>query len=402
MPDFAYIARDLQGEKVTGMLSAGSEREVLTQLSTKSLFPIEVSAAKSKSLGISRKRVSGQLMANTYSQLSSLLRSGVPLLRSIRVIRDQTSNARLKEVLDDVYRRVEDGATLAEAISRYPRVFKEMAINMVRAGGEGGFLEDALERVATFTEAQEDLKSRTMGALAYPLFLAVVGILVVGGLVIFFVPFFAEMFDVLRERGELPVMTDWLLWFSDTVRRFGVVLAALFVILVIFLKREAETPRGRRLRDLVKLRMPILGPVFSSLAVARFCRVLGTLLHNGVPILRSLEISRQATGNQILSEAIEKASENISSGQSLAGPLSTCEFFPRTVVEMISVAEEANTLDQVLVDVADGLERRTSRRLDLAVRLLEPIMLLVLAAIVLFVVIALLMPVIKMSGTMRA
>lgn len=402
MPDFAYIARDLQGEKVTGTLTAGSEREVVTQLSAKSLFPVEVAAAKGKSTGISRKRVSGQLMANTYSQLSALLRSGVPLLRSIRVIRDQTSNAHLKEVLDDVYRRVEDGATLAEAISRYPRVFKEMAINMVRAGGEGGFLEDALERVATFTEAQEDLKSRTMGALAYPMFLAVVGVLVVGGLVIFFVPFFAEMFDVLRDRGELPIMTDWLLWVSETMRRFGVVLAAMFIVVVIFLKRELETPRGRRFRDLVKLRMPILGPVFSSLAVARFCRVLGTLLSNGVPILRSLEISRQATGNQILSEAIARASENISSGQSLAGPLGTCEFFPRTVVEMISVAEEANTLDQVLVDVADGLERRTSRRLDLAVRLLEPIMLLVLAAIVLFVVIALLMPVIKMSGTMRA
>ncbi len=402
MPDFAYIARDLQGEKVTGTLTAGSEREVVTQLSAKSLFPVEVAATKGKNTGISRKWVSGQLMANTYSQLSALLRSGVPLLRSIRVIRDQTSNAHLKEVLDDVYRRVEDGATLAEAISRYPRVFKEMAINMVRAGGEGGFLEDALERVATFTEAQEDLKSRTMGALAYPMFLAVVGVLVVGGLVVFFVPFFAEMFDVLRDRGELPIMTDWLLWVSETMRRFGVVLAAMFIVVVIFLKRELETPRGRRLRDLVKLRMPILGPVFSSLAVARFCRVLGTLLSNGVPILRSLEISRQATGNQILSEAIARASENISSGQSLAGPLGTCEFFPRTVVEMISVAEEANTLDQVLVDVADGLERRTSRRLDLAVRLLEPIMLLVLAAIVLFVVIALLMPVIKMSGTMRA
>ncbi len=401
MPDFVYTARDLQGEKVTGLLTAGSEREAVAQLSAKSLFPVEVSAAKGKSAGISHKRVSGQLMANTYSQLSSLMRSGVPLLRSIRVIRDQTSNARLKEVLDDVYRRVEDGATLAEAISRYPRVFNEMAINMVRAGGEGGFLEDALDRVATFTEEQEDLKSRTMGALAYPMFLGVVGTLVVGGLVIFFVPHFAEMFDVLRERGELPVMTEWLLWLSATIRRYGIVLIALFVIAVIFLKRELETPRGKRWRDLVKLRMPILGPVFSSLAVARFCRVLGTLLHNGVPILRSLEISRQATGNRILSEAIAKASENISSGQSLAGPLGTCEHFPRTVVEMISVAEEANTLDQVLVDVADGLERRTSRRLDLAVRLLEPMMLLILAAVVLCVVIALLMPVIKMSGTMR-
>ncbi len=401
MPDFAYIARDLQGSKVAGTLSASSEREVVSLLSAKSLFPIEVTEATAKTNPLSRKRVSGQLMANTYSQLSSLLRSGVPLLRSIRVIRDQTSHSRLREVLDDVYRRVEDGATLGEAIARYPRVFNEMAINMVRAGGEGGFLEDALDRVSVFTEQQEDLKSRTIGALAYPVFLAIVGTLVVGGLVLFFVPRFGEMFDVLRDRGELPAMTDWLLWLSATLRHYGLLLLIAGVAIVIMLKRELETERGKRWRDLVKLRVPLLGPVFTSLAIARFCRVLGTLLHNGVPILRSLEISRQATGNRILSDAIGKASENISSGQSLAAPLATCEHFPRTVVEMISVAEEANTLDEVLVDVADGLERRTTRRLDLAIRLLEPMMLLLLAGVVLCVVIALLMPVIKMSSTMR-
>jgi type II secretory pathway component PulF len=402
MPDFAYTARDLRGTKVSGTLAATSEREVIAILSGKSLFPIEVAAAKLKAHPLSRKRVGGQLMATTYNQLAALLRSGVPLLRSIRVIRDQTSNVRLQEVLDDVFRRVEDGATLAEAMSRYPRVFNEMAVSMVRAGGEGGFLEDALDRVASFTEEQEDLKSRTIGALAYPAFLAVVGTLVVGGLVIFFVPRFGEMFDVLRDRGELPAMTDWLLWFSGVSRQYFPLFIALAVVLVIVLRRELETDRGRRWRDLLKLRMVLLGPIFTSLAVARFCRVLGTLLHNGVPILKSLEISRAAAGNRILSEAIGEASENISSGQSLAKPLATCEYFPRTVVEMISVAEEANTLDNVLVDIADGLERRTVRRLDLAVRLLEPIMLLILAAIVLCVVIALLMPVIKMSGAMRA
>ena len=401
MPDFVYTARDLRGTKVTGRLAAASEREVIAQLSGKSLFPIEVAAAKLRAHPLSRKRVGGQLMATTYGQLSALLRSGVPLLRSIRVIRDQTSNVRLQEVLDDVARRVEDGATLAEAMGRYPRVFNQMAVSMVRAGGEGGFLEDALDRVASFTEQQEDLKSRTVGALAYPVFLAVVGFLVVGGLVVFFVPRFGEMFDVLRDRGELPAMTDWLLWTSEMARQYLLVLVALAVILILLLRRELETERGRRWRDLLKLRMTLLGPIFTNLAVARFCRVLGTLLHNGVPILKSLEISREAAGNRILSEAIGKASENISSGQSLAKPLATCEYFPRTVVEMISVAEEANTLDTVLVEISDGLERRTVRRLDLAVRLLEPIMLLILAVVVLCVVIALLMPVIKMSATMR-
>ena len=399
MPEYAYIARDAAGQRVTGSVAAGSEREVLSILSGKSLFPITVAVEKAQSSTHSRKRVSGQLMATTYSQSASLIRSGVPLLRSIHVLRQQTSSVRLREVLDDIYRRVEDGATLGEAMGRYPRVFSEMAINMVRAGGEGGFLEDALERVAQFTEQQEDLKSRTAGALAYPVFLAIVGTLVVGGLVIFFVPRFAVMFDTLRQRGELPVFTDWLLTLSAVLRRYGIVVVAAGVVLFLMIRQQLETEKGKRWRDYFKLRVPMLGPVFTSLAVARFCRVLGTLLKNGVPILRSLQISREAAGNRILSEAVAKASENISSGQSLAKPLARCEHFPITVVEMISVAEESNTLDQVLVEIADGLERRTTRRLDLVVRLLEPMMLLILAIVVLCVVIALLMPVIKMSST---
>jgi general secretion pathway protein F/type IV pilus assembly protein PilC len=170
------------------------------------------------------------------------------------------------------------------------------------------------------------------------------------------------------------------------------------VAAVIAIRAKLATESGRRIRDIIKLKLPLLGQVFKSLAVARFCRVLGTLLRNGVPILKSLDISRETTGNLVLSEAIEDASENISAGESLAAPLAASGHFPMTVVEMISVAEESNTLDKVLIEIADGLETQTKRRLDLAVRLLEPILLLVLAAAVLFVVIALLMPVIKMSS----
>jgi general secretion pathway protein F/type IV pilus assembly protein PilC len=368
-------------------------------LSGQALFPLEVKSHVPRSAWFRGKRVRGQVMATTYGQLASLLRSGVPLLRSINVLREQTSNRALKEVLDDVHAKVEDGATLADAMSEYPRVFGEMAVSMVRAGGEGGFLEDALERVAYFTEQQEDLKSRTMGALAYPIFLAVVGTSVVTGLLVFFVPQFAQMFDRLRQRGELPAATDWLLWFSATLRHWGWLVLLLMLVLFVFLKFRLATEVGRRWKDRLKLRTPLAGIIFLQLAIARFCRVLGTLLKNGVPILKALEISREATGNRVLSDAIAAASENISSGESLAAPLSASGHFPKTVVEMISVAEESNSLDTVLVEIADGLERRTARQMDLMVRLLEPLMLLVMAAIVLVVVIALLLPVIKMSST---
>lgn len=400
MPDFAYTARDLQGQKVTGRISASSERDAVTAITGKSLFPIEVTADRPAVKLWGGRRVGGQLMATTYSQLASLLRSGVPLLRSITVIRDQTSNRSLKEVLSEVHDRVEEGATMADAMARHPRVFSEMAINMVRAGGEGGFLEDALERVAKFTEEQEDLKSKTVGALAYPIFLGTVGTLVVAGLIIFFVPKFAVMFERLRERGELPALTEWLLSFSAALRTWGWLPVLLAIVAFFVVRQRLESEEGKRMRDFLKLKIPLLGSILLSLAVARFCRVLGTLLTNGVPILKSLDISRDAAGNRILSDAIKEASENISAGESLAKPLAACGHFPSTVVEMIAVAEESNTLDKVLIEVADDLERRTGRRLDLFVRLLEPLMLLVLATVVLFVVIALLMPIIKMGSTL--
>ena len=399
MPDFAYVARDLQGKRISGTISAGSEREAVALLSGKSIFPMQVSAGQAApSWGFGR-RVKGQQLATLYAQLSALLRSGVPLLRSLEVLKRQSSNPKLQGVLDDVRDRVEDGATLADAMHQHERTFGELTVSMVRAGGEGGFLEDSLARIAQFTEQQEDLKARTMGALAYPIFLAVVGVVVVFGLLIFFVPNFGQIFEQLREAGELPKITEALMWTSEMLQSWGVLILIAFAVLFLAIRGQLNTEGGRRWADRWKIRLPILGNIFLHLSVARFCRVLGTLLHNGVPILKSLNISRDATGNRVLSEAIEQASENISAGDSLATPLAACGHFPTTVVEMIAVAEESNTLDRVLVDVADGLEKRTARRSDLAVRLLEPIMLLILAGFVLVVVIALLLPIFKMSSS---
>lgn len=401
MPDFAYVARNLQGQKVAGKLTAQTEGDVLNSLMAKSLFPIEVKQEKKGGrFQFGGKKVSPQLAANFYSQLASLVRSGVPLMRSLNVLYEQASNEALKGVLEDIRARVEEGEALDVAMARHPRAFNDMAVNMVKAGAEGGFLEDALERVAAFTEEQEDLKGRTVSALAYPIFLAVVGSGILTFLLVFFVPRFEEMFARLRERGQLPPITDWLLWFSGTLNSYGLFIAIGVVGLFFYLRTQLNTETGKRRFDYFKIKVPLFGGIMLDLAVARFCRVLGTMLKNGVPILRALEISREAAGNRILATAIEDASENISSGESLAAPLNSSGYFPKTVVEMISVAEESNSLDRVLIEIADSLERRTSRRLDLAVRFLEPMMLLAMAGVVLVVVIALLLPVFRMSGAL--
>ena len=397
MPDFSYTARDMSGEKVSGTLSALTERDVVNLLTGKSLFPIEVKSLEKKQITIGGGGVNPQLISTFYEQLASLMKNGVPMLRSLRILGDQTSNVTLKKAVDDVISKVEDGEGLSDAFARHPRIFNDMAVNMSRAGAEGGFLEDALERVAKFTEQQSELKSRTVGALIYPAVLASIGTLVVGVLLVFFVPSFDQLFDKLRAQNKMPWMTEYLLGFSYGLQRYGLLILGVFAALLLFLRVQLRTERGQLLADGLKIKLPMFGPIFLHLAVARFCRVLGTLLKNGVPILRGLEISRDAAGNKVLSNAIKEASENITSGESLSVPLASSGHFPKNVTEMISVAEESNTLDSVLVNIADGLERSTMRRLDLMVKLVEPLMLLVMAAIILFVVSALLLPVMKMG-----
>jgi len=400
MPEFAYIARDLTGKRVEGTLAAGSEREAVATLSGKDLFPLKVTSADGRATGPRRSpRVKARVMASTYGQLAALIGSGVPLLRSLDLLREQTPHKNLAVVLEDVHSRVQEGATLGDAMARHPRAFGELATSIVRAGGEGGFLEEALDRLAKFTEQQDELKSRVVGALAYPAILLILGTSVVNVLIIFFVPKFETLFQRLRDRGELPAVTDWLLWLSHTMQSYGI-----FILLALFLagwyiRKKAQTEEGRVMLDRVRLKVPVVSGIYLSMAVSRFCRVLGTLLGGGVPIVRSLEISADSTGNRVLSAAIRDAAENISAGQSLAAPLGTSGQFPADVVEMIAVGEQSNNLEKVLPHIADTLERDTWRRLDLFVRLLEPLMLLVLAGVVLVVVIALLVPVLKMSST---
>lgn len=401
MPDFAYVARDLTGKKVTGTIDAGNSRDAATQLAGRSLFPIDVKPATRSAAAPDRmrsRRVKAQTMAVFYGQLASLLRSGVSMLRALTVLGEQSSDKNLSLVLSDIRARVEEGEPLGSAMARYPRVFSEMGINMVRAGTEGGFLEDALDRVGTFTELQEDLKGKTISALAYPVFLFGVGTIVITVLLVFFVPKFDPLFARLRDKDEMPFLTDALLSFSLMLQSYGIWVLLAAIAAGLLLRHQLQSEEGKFAADRFKLKIPVLGSILMSLAVARFCRVLGTLLGNGVPILKSLEISRAATGNRLLSRSIAEASENIRAGESLAAPMRSSGYFPQTVVEMISVAEESNSLETVLPTIADSLEKRTFRRLDLFVRLLEPVMLLIMATLVLIVVMALLIPVIKSSS----
>jgi general secretion pathway protein F/type IV pilus assembly protein PilC len=389
------------GQRSTGTLTAGSEREVMSMLDARGLFPVHIQPTKGKVASTFGGRVRSRNIATFFSQLADLLHSGVPLLRSLEILEKQSSAPALQAVLRDVRLKVADGTSLAEAMSQFPKAFNELCVSMVRAGQEGGFLEDVLRRIADFTEHQEELKSRVIGAMAYPVFLAVMGFTVLSILVLFFVPKFEAIFARLDEKGELPAITKMLMGTSRFMLGYWWAGIIAVVAVVWGYKAWAATHSGRMVIDRLKLKLPVAGSIYLSFALSRFTRILGTLLHNGIPILQAMKISKDSAGNKVLINAIDKSAENITAGDALATPLAACHYFPRDVVEMIAVGEESNQLDKVLVDIAVGLEKRTTRQLDLFVRLLEPIMLLIMAFFTLLVVAGLMLPVFKMSTVIK-
>ena len=398
MPDFTYTALAKTGEKTTGSLTAGSEREAAQMLDGRGLFPVKISSAQSNNRGGFFGGVSSRQLATFYSQLADLLHAGVPLLRSLELLERQSTNPRLTSVLREVRLKVADGTSLAQAMAQYPQVFSELAVSMVRAGQEGGFLEDVLKRTAVFVEHQEDLKAKVIGALAYPVVLGIAGFTVLNILVIFFVPKFEPIFVKLKEKDQLPDLTMALMGFSHFIQSpLGIGAAFLaFVGMIVF---YVWTRRGGRgWADAMRLRLPLFGQVYLALSLSRFTRILGTLLHNGIPILKALSIAKDSTGNRVLTAAIEESAQNITAGQKLADPLRRSKHFPADIVEMIAIGEESNNLEKVLIDIAESLEKRTARNLELMVKLLEPLMLLVMAGVVLVVVMGLLLPVFKMGG----
>ncbi len=399
MPDFQYTARELSGKQVSGVLSAGNEQEALGMLASMSLFPVDVQAKQEiAGIGGFGGRVGARTLAAFFTQLADLLHSGVPLLRSLELLERQTSKPGFKRVLVDIREQVAEGTRLADAMKKHPKAFGDLAVSMVTAGEEGGFMEDVLKRIASFTEHQEELKSRVVGAMVYPLFLLVLGGGIVAAMLTFFVPKFAPIFERMSDRGGLPWATTALLDTSAAVQSYGLLMLLALVGIAYGLMKWAETPDGRMKVDRFRLTAPGMGAIVRSLAVARFCRILGTLLRNGVPILQSLRIAKDAAGNKVLSQAIGDAAENISAGKSLAVPLRASGEFSTEIVEMIAVGEEANNLEQVLIDIAETMERHTNRKLEMFVRLLEPLMLLLMAGLVLFVVAGLMLPILQSSG----
>ncbi len=397
MATFTYKAKASNGQTITGVLTAESHQAALRTLDEKALFPISVSeggqAAKTVLPGRKRK-LKLRVLTPFYSQLADLLRAGVPVLRSLDVLARQNANPLLSEVLKEVHADVSGGETLADAMAKHPNAFNPLSIAMIRAGEQGGFLEDVLNRIAIFTEKQDELKNKLIGSMIYPCVLMGAGVIVVTFLMASVVPKIRGLLD----RVEKPWLTTVVFALSDFVRADGVYLLGFIVVGIALVVPLLKSDKGRQLVDEFKLKAPVLGPIVKMVAICRFCRILGTMLHNGVPILSALKISKDSAGNRLLAEQIDRAADNVQKGENLATPLGQSGLFPADIVDMIAVAEESNNLEGVLVQIADSNEARTARQIDLGVRLLEPMMLLFMAVFVVIIAIALLVPILRMSA----
>jgi len=402
MPTFSYTARNVRGEQVTGVLTADNQQAALRTLDDRELFPIEVSEGGQASRSMvpgRRKRIKLSHLGQLYGQLADLLKAGVPVLRSLDVLAKATPSAALVEIVREVRDDVAGGEPLADAMGKHPHAFNELHVSMVRAGEQGGFLEEVLQRVSVFVERQNELRSKLVGSMVYPIMLMTAGAGVVVMMLTVVVPRMRPFLERQEARGELPALTIGLFALCDFLRLYGIYVGAAVAIGVLAAMPYLRSEAGRMAMDRLKLKLPTVGKIVTLVAICRFCRILGTMLANGVPILQSLKVSKDSAGNRVLAEEIDKAAESVRQGETLAGPLDQSGWFPPDVIDMIAVAEEANTLDTVLVTIADTNEVRVSRVVDLAVRLLEPVLLLVMAILVLIIALAILVPVLTSSGS---
>jgi len=396
MATFSYRARNATGEVVQGTLVADTTAAAARVLAERSLMPValdQVEAAQKSLLTGKARKVKLAKVGVMYEQLADLLRAGVPLMRSLTVLSSQSSSPALARVLREVYEGVSGGDSLADAMAKHPHAFPELHASMVRAGEKGGFLEDVLTRLSDFVSRQDALRNKFVGAMIYPC------ILFVGatGAVIFIMSFVVPKIRPVLAGQTLPLPTRIVFAISDLLEYHYLSVIGAILVLVIILVGYFQTQSGKQTKNHLQLRAPGFGKIYTMVALCRFCRVFGTLLANGIPILQSLRIAKDSTGNAILADAVEKAAENVRHGESLAAPLAASKVFPPAIVDMIAVAEESNTLDKVLVEIAKTQEERTARQIDFMVRMLEPLMLVFMGGMIAFIAVALLLPILLMA-----
>jgi type II secretory pathway component PulF len=416
MPVFHYRALQADGQAAEGQLEAGGRQEAFRQMEEKGLRPISLAersgAAGPEKNGASAapagggsfkfqsRRVTPRMLENFTRLLSSLLAAGVPLSRALVILCKESSSPAATAKWKAIYDSVVDGNSLADSMATMPETFPRVYVAMVSAGETGGFLDPVLAQIADFQAREKDLKSKVTAALLYPAILLVLAIGVVILLMTFFIPRFQKMFASFG--GQLPLLTRIIIGVSHLIRSYGIYIAIGLGVAGFMVRNWIASERGRRAWEGLIIRVPVLGPLLSQFAMARFCRMLGTLLNAGVPLVQALNVARRSIGNQILVDAVSNSIDRVKEGAQLGASLSDCRsLFPGSVLEMISVGEESGKLDQELVRIAGVTEGDLDRNLKTAVALLEPLMLFFIAAFIGTIFVGMIYPIFAMQDLIK-
>ncbi len=407
MASFSYKAKKSNGQVITGVLMEDNRNAVMDRLLRMGLTPVELKEESSSTVRTRSGKITINLggrikkseIGNFMRQLGDLLNAGVPLMRALTTLENQQSNAQFKTVIHQIKSSVVSGSNLAEALGQYPKYFSELQINLVRSGEISGNLETVLSRLAEFTEKELQLLSRVKTALAYPTLLFIVGIGAVSFLLTFFIPKFAVIFSDMGQ--TLPAPTRILMGISHMARKTWYLWIVGVGLSVYAFQYWIQKPSGRYQFDGWKLKIPVVRELVTRMAVSRFCRTLGTLLKSGVPLLSALKVVQGATGNAVISKEIIDIAGSIREGQSLAEPLRMSHVFPSSVVEMVAVGEEAGNLEDVLFKISEAYDTEVDNAVRVFVSLLEPAMILFMAAIVGFIVVSMLLPVFSLNSMIK-
>ncbi len=404
MPIFEYEALNEAGRPIRGIIDAESARTARTKLRGQGVYPTEIreesvaSAQTVPSLNLSFNlfgRVRAKDLALASRQLATLMEAGIPLISSLSALIEQLGHPVLRKMITQIREKVREGGSLADALSLHPQTFSSLFIGMVRAGEMSGTLALTLGRWADFSEHQVGLRQRIRAALTYPVFMFIIGLGVLFFLMTFVVPTVTKIFSDLGQ--ALPLPTLLLISMSNFMSRFWWALLGILIVLVLWLRKTLRTESGALIWDRLKLKIPLAGNLHRKLAVSRWSRTLGTLLHGGLPLLQALEISQGVVGNRVLSQALAQARESIREGEEMTQSLRQSALFPSMLLEMVYVGEKSGELAKMLEKVALTLENEVEADLRSLMSLLEPVMILVMGVAVGFIALSILLPILEMS-----
>jgi type IV pilus assembly protein PilC len=394
---FRYVAKDNQGLKLTGMLEAVDQQEAIGILHKKGVIVISVSEEKAKRAQQGNVKLDDLVIFSR--QLATMVESGITLVQALHILSEQSDNKILSGVTLKIKEDIESGSSLHEAMGKHPKIFTNLYINMVKAGETSGMLDEILDRLATYLEKASSLQRKVKSSLVYPTVVVSMAGLITVVLLVKVVPTFEGIFKSLG--GTLPMPTQVLIFISNTLRKMFLLVGIGFFVLGFLAKRYVDTKRGRYQLDYFSLRMPVFGPLLRKYVVAKFSRTLATLIKSGVPILNALEIVGKTSGNTVVEETVANARVSIREGEPISEPLSKSGVFPPMVVRMISVGEQTGQLEKMLNKIADFYDEQVDAAVSGLTSMIEPLVIGLLGIVVGGIVVALFMPIFKITELIK-